>query len=94
MSTIGDDRACPVLTSPDGLVRATGGPAGTLDRLEIAPDAFERTTPGQLALTVQDLVRRLAEEPAPTLQQMPAPRPTPRRVRPRGTVPLNRRRGS
>ena len=94
MSTIGDDRAGLVLTSPDGLVRATGGPAGTLDRLDFAPDTFARTTPEQLARTVQDLVHRLAEEPAPAPHPMPAPRPTPRRVRPRGTVPQNRRRGS
>ncbi|GAA1030337.1 MULTISPECIES: hypothetical protein [Amycolatopsis] len=100
MSTIGDDRArldaAPaVLTSPDGLVRATAGPAGTLGRLEFAPDAFERTTPAQLALTVQALVQHLADAPEPQhASSMPAPRPTPRRVRPRGTVPQNRRRGS
>ncbi|WIX80748.1 hypothetical protein QRX50_08285 [Amycolatopsis carbonis] len=89
MSTAGDDRALEaapaVLTSPDGLVRATVGSGGTLGRLEFAPDTFQRTTPAQLAFTVQALVQQLAEAPltdaAP--QQMPSPRPTPRRVRPR-----------
>ncbi|MEU4674205.1 hypothetical protein AB0F91_41150 [Amycolatopsis sp. NPDC023774] len=89
MSTAGDDRALEaapaVLTSPDGLVRATVGSGGTLGRLEFAPDTFQRTTPAQLAFTVQALVQQLAEAPltdaAP--HQMPSPRPTPRRVRPR-----------
>ncbi|WP_084145085.1 hypothetical protein [Amycolatopsis jejuensis] len=96
MSTIGDDRARldAVLTSPDGLVRATPGTAGTLGRLEFAPDTFERTTPAQLAVIVQALVQQLTDVPDAALSQMPAPRPTPRRVRPRGPVPQNRRRGS
>ncbi|QRP46089.1 hypothetical protein [Amycolatopsis sp. FDAARGOS 1241] len=106
MSTAGDDRArldvAPaVLTSPDGLVRVTVGANGALGRLEFAPDAFERTTPAQLAYTVQALVQQLAEAPLADgqPQQMPAPRPTPRRVRPRSVpprsaLPQNRRRGS
>ncbi|GAA3534695.1 hypothetical protein GCM10022222_17810 [Amycolatopsis ultiminotia] len=101
MTAAGDDRirldgAAAVLTSPDGLVRATAGMAGTLGRLEFAPDTFERTTPAQLAFTVQALVQQLdeaPERPESPSQQMPAPRPTPRRVRPRGAVPQNRRRG-
>ncbi|GAB3139726.1 YbaB/EbfC family nucleoid-associated protein [Amycolatopsis stemonae] len=44
--------------SPDGLVRATIDAGGTLAKLEFAPNAFERTTPAQLANTVQTLVRQ------------------------------------
>lgn len=111
MTTAGDDRgrfdvAPAVLTSPDGLVRATSGGTGALGRLEFAPDTFERTTPAQLAFTVQALVQQLAEVPERSesperpealthpAHPMPAPRPTPRRVRPRGALPQNRRRGS
>ncbi|RJQ88853.1 YbaB/EbfC family nucleoid-associated protein [Amycolatopsis panacis] len=102
MTTAGDDHGhlevTPhVLTSPDGLVRATVSGVGTLGRLEFTPDAFERTTPAQLAATVQTLVQQLTgipDRPESGGYPMPAPRPTPRRVRPRGAVPQNRRRGS
>jgi hypothetical protein len=100
VSTTGDDRARlevgpAVLTSPDGLVQATVGVGGTLGKLEFAPDTFERTSPAQLAYTVQALVQQLAEAPLTDGLALPAtaPRPTPRRVRPRGAVPQNRRRG-
>lgn len=94
MSIVGDDRArldfAPaVLTSPDGLVRATADGTGGLGRLEFAPDAFERTTPAQLADTVQALVRQLIDAP-PTdgrPPQQPRPTPTPRRARRRTAPP-------
>lgn len=44
--------------SPDGLVRATIGAGGNLAKLEFSPNAFERTTPAQLANTVQTVVRQ------------------------------------
>ncbi len=44
--------------SPDGLVRATIDAGGSLAKLEFAPNTFERTTPAQLATTVQTLVRQ------------------------------------
>ncbi|MEV7042147.1 YbaB/EbfC family nucleoid-associated protein [Amycolatopsis sp. NPDC051061] len=44
--------------SPDGLVRATIDAGGNLAKLEFAPNAFERTTPAQLANTVQTVVRQ------------------------------------
>ncbi|WP_315654699.1 hypothetical protein [Amycolatopsis sp. PS_44_ISF1] len=98
MSTTGDDRArldatSAVLTSPDGLVQVTVGAGGALGKLEFAPDTFERTSPAQLAHTVQDLVQQLAEAPLADGLPQPAPRPTPRRVRPRAALPQNRRRG-
>ncbi len=46
------------VSSPDGLVRATIDAGGNLAKLEIAPNAFERTTPAQLANTVQTVVRQ------------------------------------
>lgn len=46
------------VTSPDGLVRATIDAGGGLAKLEFAPSTFERTTPAQLANTVQSLVRQ------------------------------------
>lgn len=46
------------VTSPDGLVRATIDAGGSLAKLEFAPSTFERTTPAQLANTVQSLVRQ------------------------------------
>jgi len=46
------------VSSPDGLVRATIDAGGSLAKLEFAPNAFERTTPAQLANTVQTLVRQ------------------------------------
>ncbi|MEQ0561256.1 YbaB/EbfC family nucleoid-associated protein [Amycolatopsis sp. NEAU-NG30] len=46
------------VTSPDGLVRATIDAGGSLAKLEFAPSTFERTTPAQLANTVQTLVRQ------------------------------------
>lgn len=46
------------VSSPDGLVRATIDAGGNLAKLEIAPTAFERTTPAQLANTVQTAVRQ------------------------------------
>lgn len=46
------------VTSPDGLVRATIDAGGSLAKLEFSPNAFERTTPAQLANTVQTLVRQ------------------------------------
>ena len=84
-----------MLTSPDGLVQATVGAGGTLGKLEFAPDTFERTSPAQLAHTVQALVQQLADAPLTDGPALPttAPRPTPRRVRPRGALPQNRRRG-
>lgn len=46
------------VSSPDGLVRATIDAGGNLAKLEIAPNAFDRTTPAQLANTVQTVVRQ------------------------------------
>jgi DNA-binding protein YbaB len=46
------------VNSPDGLVRATIDADGNLAKLEFAPNAFERTTPAQLANTVQTVVRQ------------------------------------
>lgn len=46
------------VSSPDGLVRATIDAGGALAKLEFAPNAFERTTPAQLANTVQTVVRQ------------------------------------
>lgn len=46
------------VSSPDGLVRATIDAGGSLAKLEFAPNTFERTTPAQLANTVQTLVRQ------------------------------------
>ncbi|MFI9449150.1 YbaB/EbfC family nucleoid-associated protein [Amycolatopsis sp. NPDC052450] len=46
------------VVSQDGLVRATIDATGTLAKLEIQPNAFERTTPAQLANTVLTLVRQ------------------------------------
>jgi DNA-binding protein YbaB len=46
------------VSSPDGLVRATIDAGGSLAKLEFAPNAFERTTPAQLANTVQTVVRQ------------------------------------
>jgi DNA-binding protein YbaB len=46
------------VNSPDGLVRATIDAGGNLAKLEFAPNAFERTTPAQLANTVQTVVRQ------------------------------------
>ncbi|WP_181776660.1 YbaB/EbfC family nucleoid-associated protein [Amycolatopsis pittospori] len=46
------------VVSQDGLVRATIDATGTLSKLEIQPNAFERTNPAQLANTVLTLVRQ------------------------------------
>ena len=46
------------VNSPDGLVRATIDAGGSLAKLEFAPNTFERTTPAQLANTVQTVVRQ------------------------------------
>ena len=46
------------VSSPDGLVRATIDAGGSLAKLEFASNTFERTTPAQLANTVQTLVRQ------------------------------------
>jgi DNA-binding protein YbaB len=46
------------VSSPDGLVRATIDAGGSLAKLEFAPNTFERTTPAQLANTVESLVRQ------------------------------------
>ncbi|MFT7873197.1 MULTISPECIES: YbaB/EbfC family nucleoid-associated protein [Amycolatopsis] len=46
------------VSSSDGLVRATIDAGGSLAKLEFAPNTFERTTPAQLANTVQSLVRQ------------------------------------
>ncbi|OXM43023.1 hypothetical protein CFP75_40490 [Amycolatopsis alba DSM 44262] len=46
------------VVSQDGLVRATIDATGTLAKLEIQPNAFERTNPAQLANTVLTLVRQ------------------------------------
>jgi DNA-binding protein YbaB len=46
------------VVSKDGLVRATIDATGTLAKLEIQPNAFERTNPAQLANTVLHLVRQ------------------------------------
>jgi DNA-binding protein YbaB len=46
------------VASSDGLVRATIDAGGSLAKLDFAPNTFERTTPAQLANTVQTLVRQ------------------------------------
>ncbi|MCR6489539.1 YbaB/EbfC family nucleoid-associated protein [Amycolatopsis sp. OK19-0408] len=46
------------LTSSDGLVRVGIDAGANLTKLEFAANAFERTTPAQLANTVQTLVRQ------------------------------------
>ncbi|WP_328446740.1 YbaB/EbfC family nucleoid-associated protein [Amycolatopsis sp. NBC_00438] len=46
------------VASADGLVRATIDAGGSLAKLEFSPNTFERTTPAQLANTVQALVRQ------------------------------------
>lgn len=46
------------LTSSDGLVRVGIDAGANLTKLEFSPNAFERTTPAQLANTVQTLVRQ------------------------------------
>lgn len=98
MTTAGDDRArleaetTSQVTSPDGLVRATIDAEGSLVKLEFQPNTFERTTPTQLANTVQTVVRqgslqvkqKIADltEGVPPLPPMPAPKPATKRVRP------------
>ena len=67
------------VVSQDGLVRATIDATGTLAKLEIQPNAFERTTPAQLANTVLTLVRQgslqvkqqVAELMAPITEGLP-----------------------
>ncbi|WP_409489556.1 YbaB/EbfC family nucleoid-associated protein [Amycolatopsis sp. cmx-11-12] len=67
------------VVSQDGLVRATIDSTGTLSKLEIQPNAFERTTPAQLANTVLSLVRQgslqvkqqVAELMAPITEGLP-----------------------
>lgn len=67
------------VVSQDGLVRATIDSTGTLSKLEIQPNAFERTTPAQLANTVLTLVRQgslqvkqqVAELMAPITEGLP-----------------------
>ncbi len=67
------------VVSPDGLVRATIDATGTLAKLEIQPNAFERTNPAQLANTVLHLVRKgslqvkqqVAELMAPITEGLP-----------------------
>jgi DNA-binding protein YbaB len=46
------------VNSHDGLVRATIDAGGNLAKLEFASNAFERTTPAQLANTVETVVRQ------------------------------------
>ncbi|WP_410647340.1 YbaB/EbfC family nucleoid-associated protein [Amycolatopsis sp. cmx-4-54] len=67
------------VVSQDGLVRATIDATGTLAKLEIQPNAFERTNPAQLANTVLTLVRQgslqvkqqVAELMAPITEGLP-----------------------
>lgn len=67
------------VVSKDGLVRATIDATGTLAKLEIQPNAFERTNPAQLANTVLHLVRQgslqvkqqVAELMAPITEGLP-----------------------
>ncbi len=67
------------VVSQDGLVRATIDATGTLSKLEIQPNAFERTNPAQLANTVLTLVRQgslqvkqqVAELMAPITEGLP-----------------------
>ncbi|WP_414936548.1 YbaB/EbfC family nucleoid-associated protein [Amycolatopsis sp. cmx-11-51] len=67
------------VVSQDGLVRATIDSTGTLSKLEIQPNAFERTNPAQLANTVLTLVRQgslqvkqqVAELMAPITEGLP-----------------------
>ncbi|WP_020642518.1 YbaB/EbfC family nucleoid-associated protein [Amycolatopsis balhimycina] len=67
------------VASSDGLVRATIDAGGSLAKLEFAPNTFERTTPAQLANTVQTLVRhgslqvkqKIADLMAPITEGLP-----------------------
>jgi DNA-binding protein YbaB len=61
--------------SPDGLVRATIDAGGNLAKLEFAPNAFERTTPAQLANTVQTVVRQGSLQVKPSLAGLVPPIP-------------------
>ncbi|GAA2663787.1 MULTISPECIES: YbaB/EbfC family nucleoid-associated protein [Actinosynnema] len=47
-------------SSPDGSVTAVVDSTGVLDRLELGPRAFERSTPEQLARTITAVVRQAA----------------------------------
>ncbi|WP_440901201.1 YbaB/EbfC family nucleoid-associated protein, partial [Actinosynnema sp.] len=47
-------------SSPDGAVTAVVDATGVLDRLELSPRAFERSTPEQLARTITQVVRQAA----------------------------------
>lgn len=66
-------------TSADGLVKAKVDASGTLVDLQISPHAFNRTTPEQLAKSVQRTVRngtnqvkkRIAELTEPMSKDMP-----------------------
>lgn len=46
------------LTSPDGVVQVKIDASGMLSQLRLSPNAFERTSPEDLARTISDLVRR------------------------------------
>ncbi|MFJ1765900.1 YbaB/EbfC family nucleoid-associated protein [Amycolatopsis sp. NPDC088138] len=67
------------VASSDGLVRATIDAGGSLAKLEFAPTTFERTTPAQLANTVETLVRlgslqvkqKIADLMAPITEGLP-----------------------
>ena len=50
------------LTSPDGLVTVRVDSAGQLSDVQVAPDAFARTGPEQLARTVVDTVRKAGQD--------------------------------
>ena len=50
------------LTSPDGLVTVRVDAAGQLSDVQVAPDAFTRTAPDQLAQTVVDTARKAGQD--------------------------------
>ncbi|QUH00955.1 YbaB/EbfC family nucleoid-associated protein [Saccharopolyspora erythraea] len=45
------------ISSEDGMVTATVDASGTLQKLELSPKAFERSTPDRLARTITSLIR-------------------------------------
>src|SRR4051812_47763252 len=61
------------VASADGLVRATIDAGGSLAKLEFAPNTFERTTPAQLANTVETLVRQGSLQVKQKIAQLMAP---------------------
>ncbi|WP_156756199.1 YbaB/EbfC family nucleoid-associated protein [Actinokineospora pegani] len=55
-------RASASLTSKDGLVRVSVDSSGALSALDLAPSAFDRSTPEALARTVLELARQGAAQ--------------------------------